>query len=135
MRSRGSEEIPHTADWSIRVWAEDVPSLLAEAARGMNALAGAQLAPGPRLVRIFEYEALDEESMLVAFLSELVYAQEHENTGFDKFGIRLDDSRLRVEMEGAPLASLTKPIKAVTFHNLQIRRTARGNEVEIVFDV
>src|SRR5512141_1700214 len=120
MQSRGFEEIPHTADWSMRVWAEDVPSLLAEAARGMNSLAGAELAPGPRQARTFEYDAPDAESMLVAFLSERVYSQEHENMGFDKFRIQLEDSRLKVEMEGAPLASLTKAIKAVTFHNLKI---------------
>jgi SHS2 domain-containing protein len=135
MQSRGFEEIPHMADWSIRVWAEDIPALLAEAARGMNALAGAQLTAGPREMRTFAYEAPDEESMLVAFLSELVYAQEHENMGFDKFRIRLEDSSLKVDMEGAPLASLTKAIKAVTFHNLKIIRTVRGSEVEIVFDV
>ena len=26
----GFEEIPHTADWSIRVWADDLAGLLAE---------------------------------------------------------------------------------------------------------
>jgi len=38
-------------------------------------------------------------------------------------------------MDGAPLLSATKIIKAVTYHNLRIRPTARGYEVEIVFDV
>jgi SHS2 domain-containing protein len=46
----GYEEIPHTADWSIRVWAEDMPGLLAESARGMNWLAGVKLAESPRQV-------------------------------------------------------------------------------------
>ncbi len=43
------EEIPHTADWSIRVWADDLAGLLAEFARGMNWLAGAELSEGPRI--------------------------------------------------------------------------------------
>ena len=38
-------------------------------------------------------------------------------------------------MDGAPLETVNKMIKAVTYHNLQIRQTARGYEVEIVFDV
>ncbi len=42
----GYEEIPHTADWSIRVWAEDLAGLLAESARGMNWLAGARVSRG-----------------------------------------------------------------------------------------
>jgi SHS2 domain-containing protein len=38
-------------------------------------------------------------------------------------------------MGGAPLQSLDKAIKAVTWHHLKIEETARGLEVEIVFDV
>ena len=36
----GFEEISHTADWSARVWAPDLPSLFTEAARAMNSLSG-----------------------------------------------------------------------------------------------
>lgn len=129
------EEIQHTADWSLRVWATDLPSLFVEAARGMNMLSGMQQAPGPVINRTFASTAPDPESLLVSFLSELVYAIELEKTGFDQFDVRFDGQRLRVEMQGAPIASINKTIKAVTFHNLQIRHTDRGVEVEIVFDV
>ena len=131
----GFEEIPHTADWSIRVWADDLAGLLAESARGMNWLAGMELAESPREKRTFEAEGPDGESLLVAFLSELVYYAEQENMGFDNFVIEIKHDRLKVEMEGAPLKSLSKTIKAVTWHKLEIQETARGLEVEIVFDV
>ena len=131
----GFKELSHTADWSLMAWAEDLPSLFAEAARGMNSLSGAQPASGPRLKRKFEAEESDDESLLVAFLTELVYAQEQENLGFDQFDIRITNHHLAAAMEGASLASLAKPIKAVTYHNLEIRKTTRGYAVEIVFDV
>jgi len=131
----GYEEIPHTADWSIRVWADDLGALLAESAQGMNWLAGAELAQWPRVNKRFETEEPDHESLLVAFLSELVYYAEQENLGFDDFEISIKNDRLKVEMEGAPLKSLSKAIKAVTWHKLEIRESARGLEVEIVFDV
>ena len=131
----GFEEIPHTADWSIHVWADDLVGLLAESARGMNWLAGVELADGPREKRTFETGGPDGESLLVAFLSELVYYAEQENMGFDNFVIEIKHDRLKVEMEGAPLKSLSKTIKAVTWHKLEIQETARGLEVEIVFDV
>jgi SHS2 domain-containing protein len=131
----GFEEIPHTADWSIRVWAEDLPGLLAESARGMYWLAGAGLARGPRETRAYETTGTDGESLLVAFLSELVYYAELENLGFDDFDIQVKDGRLKAEMGGAPLKSLDKAIKAVTWHHLKIKQTTRGLEVEIVFDV
>ena len=119
----------------MKVWAEDLPSLFAEAARGMNALSGLVLARGPRIGRRFQHDAQDDETLLVAFLSGLVYAQEQESLGFDAFDIKLRPGRLEVEMQGAPIASVEKPIKAVTFHNLSIVRSDRGCETEIVFDV
>jgi SHS2 domain-containing protein len=131
----GFEEVPHTADWSIRVWADDLAGLLAESAQGMNWLAGVELADRPREKRTFEAGGPDGESLLMAFLSELVYYAEQENMGFDNFVIEVKHDRLKVEMEGAPLKSLSKTIKAVTWHNLKIRETARGLEVKIVFDV
>jgi len=131
----GYEEIPHTADWSIRVWADDLAGLLAEAARGMYWLAKAEFVAHPRIKRSFEVEGIDGESLLVAFLSELVYYAEQEYAGFDNFEISIKNDRLKVEMEGAPLKSLSKVIKAVTWHKLEIKETARGLEVEIVFDV
>ncbi len=133
--TRGFQEIPHTADWAMKVWAEDMPSLFAEAAQGMNTLSGLELAPAPRVARTFRHEAADDETLLVAFLSELIYAREQENLGFDTFRIDLQSGLILAQMDGAPLASVEKPIKAVTFHNLRISRTDRGCKTEIVFDV
>ncbi len=132
----GFREIPHTADWALHVWGADLHELFGEAARGMITLAGARLAEGRRVKRTVEIEAPDVESLLVAFLSEVLYFMEQEHLGFDVFHIlEVEGQKLRAELEGAPLLSLTKAIKAVTFHNLNVRRTDRGYEVEIVFDV
>jgi SHS2 domain-containing protein len=134
-KKMGFEEIPHTADWAIRVWADDLPGLLAESARGMYWLAGAELTTEPRVTKTFEAEGPDGESLMVGFLSELVYYAEQENLGFDDFEISIKNDRLKVEMRSAPLKSLSKAIKAVTWHKLEIKETVRGLEVEIVFDV
>ena len=75
------------------------------------------------------------ESLLVAFLSELVYLQEHEGLAFDQIDIQISGHRLAAELGGAKVGSIDKSIKAVTWHNLKIENTARGLEVEIVFDV
>lgn len=130
------EEISHTADWSIRVWADDLAGLLTESARGMYVLANAEQSDGPRLKRALSLDAVDGESLLVAFLEELLYLAEAENLIFNSIGkMKIDGYQLKVEMEGAAITSIDKEIKAVTFHNLEIRQSARGLEVEIVFDV
>ena len=131
----GFEEISHTADWSARVWAPDLPSLFVEAARAMSSLSGTVIGNGTRVRRTFETEGPDVESLLVAFLSELVYYQEQENLTFDVFDLKVAAQWLKVQMEGAPTASLEKAIKAVTYHNLNIAKTVEGFETTIVFDV
>src|SRR5512146_725176 len=94
------EEIQHTADWSLHVWATDLPGLFAEAARGMNALAGARLAAGPELARQIHLAAPDAESLLVTFLSELLFIGEAEKLAFNKFEIQIGSGQLDAHMSG-----------------------------------
>ena len=131
----GFEEVSHTADWSARVWAPDLPSLFREAARAMNSLSGTVIGTGDRVSRTLEVEGPDVESLLVAFLSELVYYQEQENLTFDVFDLRVAGQWLKVAMQGAEIESIDKAIKAVTYHNLKIATTTDGLETTIVFDV
>ena len=135
----GFTELPHTADWAVRVTAGDLPGLFAEAAAGMYALAGTRVASGPRVSETFESVAPDPESLLVRFLSELLFDAEHEGLAFDRFEVETeqhtDSYTLRVKMEGAPITEQAKAIKAVTFHNLEIQSQDDGLQVEIVFDV
>ena len=131
----GFEEVSHTADWSARVWAPDLPTLFKEAARAMNSLSGTVIGTDDRVSRTLELEGPDLESLLVAFLSELVYYQEQENLTFDDFDLRVAGQWLKVAMEGAQIQSVDKAIKAVTYHNLKIERNTEGFETTIVFDV
>ncbi len=130
------EEIAHTADWSIRVWADDLRGLLTESARGMYVLAHAEAGEGPRVQRELSLEAVDAESLLVVFLEELLYFSESKKYLFDDFSaLKIEGSKVSGMMEGGALRSQEKEIKAVTFHNLEIRKSERGLEVEIVFEV
>jgi SHS2 domain-containing protein len=131
----GFEEISHTADWSAHVWAPNLPSLFAESAQAMNTLAVTVASKGPRVKRTFEADGPDVESLLVSFLSELIYYQEQENLAFDRFDIEMNAKHISVHIDGTEIVSVDKAIKAVTYHNLKIEETSRGYEVVIVFDV
>ncbi len=134
-KDSGYKEQPHTADWALHVWAASLPTLFVEAARGMNNLSDARPAQSPRVPRRFSVEAPDNESLLILFLSELVFAAEQENLVFNEFDLEIQDSKLNVFMSGTPILSISKYIKAVTYHNLQIQKTEAGFQVDIVFDV
>ncbi len=135
----GFREIAHTADWQLEVWASDLVSLLEQAARGMYALSGAKLQPGPRQPRQLVLQAVDPESLLVSFLGELLYFGEREGLGFDGYHIVIDQQAgewmLRAVLDSARILALDKEIKAVTYHNLAIHRTEEGYRVNVVFDV
>ena len=132
---QGHRELEHTADWALEVWAPDLEALLAESARGMYGLMGVVLAEGPRQRRRLELAAADRESLLVDFLAELLYLAESEGLAFDSLELETADGRLAAILEGGPIESHTKDIKAVTYHRLEVCDTERGLLTRIVFDV
>lgn len=132
----GFEEIDHTADWSYRVWATSLEELFIQAAIALSTLAGIQLVREIQVNREIQLHGVDYESLLVAWLNELLYLRESENLGFDRFEIlALDAENLKVLMSGAPIHHWTKFIKAVTYHNLSINKTDQGFETTLVLDV
>jgi SHS2 domain-containing protein len=131
----GFREHEHTADWELEVWAPDLAGLLEQAALGMYTLAGVRLEPSTRQQSHIQLSAYDAESLLVAFLQELLYLSETQGLGFDQFDIELRDFQLDARLQGSAIASLHKEIKAVTYHNLRITESESGLRVRIVFDV
>ena len=131
----GFREVAHTADWEIEVWAPDLRSLIEQAARGMYTLTNTRLAEGPRQQRILKLPPGDRENLLVGFLSDLIYLSEVEGLGVDRFDLRLEGEGLTARLEGAPIASRAKEIKAVTYHGLSIQESESGLQANLVFDV
>jgi SHS2 domain-containing protein len=131
----GYREIPHTADWELEVWAPDLATLLVEAARGMYHLCEAILVSHPRITRRIELTFNELETLLVDFLSELLFLTEFEGLGFDEFNLQIECNRLIADVNGAKLETLSKEIKAVTYHNIDIRDSGSELKANIVFDV
>lgn len=131
----GFREIRHTADWALEVWAPYMPGLLTQAALGMNWLMGVELALEGRIEYRITLKAVDFETLLVAFLNEILFEMEANSIGFDTFDITISDFNLEARLIGASLQGLNKSIKAVTYHNIQILQTREGFKTTIVFDV
>jgi SHS2 domain-containing protein len=131
------EEIEHTADRALRIYGSDLRELLVNAAHGMNSLMVKEPAATSRPVeRSIELEAMDAESMLVEWLSELAFWAETEMLVFDSFDLHdVSPTHLKATIYGNRAQQLKKHIKAVTYHNLAIVRTARGVSATVVFDV
>ncbi|RME42840.1 MAG: bifunctional riboflavin kinase/FAD synthetase [Chloroflexi bacterium] len=133
------EEIEHTADIGLRVRGKDLADLFVNAARGMWTLIVPDIGSvKPVVTREIELEAMDLEVLLVDWLSELLYLHETEHEAYSQFVIHeISPTHLRAEARGGPLNghTLRKHIKAVTFNDLSIEKTADGYTATVVFDV
>jgi SHS2 domain-containing protein len=133
--SSGFVEVEHTADWAIKVWADRLDDLFSAAAAGMYALMDVQVLSGQRTSAVFRVNGIDPETFLVGFLSELLYRLESDRIAFNKFDLRFNAVFLEAHVDGAPVISQNKEIKAATYHNLKIRQVNGKYETTIVFDV
>ena len=133
----GFEEVEHTADKALRVFGTNLTELFMSAATGLTSLMAAEVSGiSIEIEKSIELEAIDAESLLVEWLSELAYWAESEMLVFKKFKIQnATATHLQAKMFGGKASTLEKHIKAVTYHNLKIIKTSEGFEATIVFDV
>lgn len=101
----------------------------------MYALMDIKLAHEPVVKETLELESLDLESLLVQFLSELLYLMEDKRLAYDNLSVQVNGLVINAQLEGRPISLQNKEIKAVTFHNLKIENINGNYEVTIVFDV
>lgn len=131
------EEIEHTADRALRIYGADLEELLLNAALGMNSLMVTELRPGSdRLEKSVEIDAMDTETLLVEWLSELSYWAEVDMLVFHEFEMeKVSATHLKATIYGSRVTQLEKHIKAVTYHNLEIIQAEKGLTATVVFDV
>jgi SHS2 domain-containing protein len=133
----GFEEIEHTADRALRIFGTNLTELFLSAAAGLTHLMAADVSDiSTEIEKSIELDAIDAESLLVEWLSELAYWAESEMLVFKKFRIqKATATHLQAIIFGGKTSMLEKHIKAVTYHNLKILKTSNGLEATIIFDV
>ena len=131
-------EVAHTADYALRIRGRNFKSLFQNAARGLYSLMGpSEDKMGERCVeKKITLVARDAEELLVEWLSELAYWVENEFfIGSDIRFSQIDENHIEATISGWKAERVEKLIKAVTWHNLEIRQTGEGFEATVVFDV
>jgi len=136
---REFEILEHTADAGIIAHGADINQAFANAARGMFSLITDLDDVKEVVPRDIEVTAPDQESLLVAWLNELIYLFDTENILFKRFDIvHLNDTRLRARGYGEKVDSARHKIKlgvkATTYHMLKIAKDD-GVSVQVLFDI
>jgi SHS2 domain-containing protein len=137
----GFREVDHTADRRIEAWGPDLQRLLSAAARGMYAICGPETDTSERVTREFQLDAPDRESLLVGFLSELLYRLEAESIALDAFDFDRDGSReegaVCCRASGHPVLGIDDEIKAVTWEAVFVEEDPEDGLLKgaVTFDI
>lgn len=139
---RRYEFIEHTADVAIRAYGSTLEEAFAEAARGMFDII-TDSASVERQRRIeFTVDAIDRESLLVNFLSQLIVIHEIERVILGHFEVKFTEQwSLHVACYGEQFDQARHGkgihVKAVAYHMLEIQDAAPGSEasVQVLFDI
>ncbi len=131
---------PHTADIRMKLTADSVPELFHAALSGMNQLLNAgecERHRKPTIKRIIQINSPTLTTLLVEFLNEVLALSYTYRTLFCAFHVdRLVDGELVCFVAGAEVPGFDEDIKAVTYHEADVKKNADGRfETVIVFDI
>jgi len=134
------EILEHPADIGFRAFGGTLPELFENSAVALVSIASEIEDVEARLRYPLEADGSDWESLLVAWLSEVLYWFDGKRISFCRFRIRaMDSCRLKAVAYGEPRNSLrhhAKPIvKAVTWHQLKISPARDGLIAEVYLDI
>lgn len=141
-------QLPHTADIKIRVFGKTKKELFANALIGMfqvikPIIEGCEykddrvICETLPITHEIDVESPDEVALMVDFLSDALYLSDVYNEAYLAAEIHeLSDTHIRATIYGTKVNGFeVVEIKAVTYHELEIKNVGGMWQAEIVFDI
>lgn len=132
------EIVPHMADVRLEVSAPSLEELFTEAMRGMYAvMRGSAPRTAPTVHRrINVVDSADGTALLVDFLNEVLHrahvgGEMYRDVRFTRF----EPATLTAELAGTAGAEFEEDIKAVTYHEADVRLGGKAWKTTLVFDL
>ena len=136
----GYELVDHTADVGIRVWADDIKGLFEESARALFDIITNLTTVEAHLKREIVVRGASQEELMVAWLNELLYLHEVEHLLLCDFALtEIDERKVQGVARGEVFDEGRHPIKtevkAVTYHQLEIKEQEGRWQAQVIFDI
>jgi SHS2 domain-containing protein len=134
------EVFEHTADIGLHAYGATLADLFIHAAQGMESL----MVPPEQVRSVTRREIAvtghDTVALLIEWLNELIYLFDTAHLLFHDFEIdAITETRVTGRAFGEPYDAerheLSSAIKAVTWHEAAVDRTASGYRARIIFDI
>ena len=134
------EILDHTADIGIIVYGEDLKSLFENAGKAFFHLITDLKKVRLRTERKIEIGGESLERLMVDWLNELLYLHDVENLLFKRFRVEsAGEAGLKAKVNGEIFQEgvhvIKTEVKAVTYHQLEVRQEKGGWRARIIFDL
>lgn len=132
------EILEHTADVRMLVQGDSLEDLFSEALYGMMEILEPKVDDQKKATeRATTLEAMDTTALLIDFLNEVLLSTHINKEAYNKVTFKeLSQHSLEAILSGIAVQSFGEDIKAVTYHEAEVKRTEDGTwETMIVFDI
>lgn len=130
--------LEHTADVRMIVQADSLEKLFSEAVYGMMKIIEPKVDNKKEVIeRTISLEALDTTALLIDFLNEVLLATHiHKEVYNEVIFKSLSERSLEAKLSGFIAKSLGEDIKAVTYHEAEVKKKKDGIwETMLIFDI
>jgi SHS2 domain-containing protein len=139
-RKKRFEILDHTADIGLIVYGEDLKTLFENAGEAFFHLITDLRGVRQKEERQVELKGESLERLMVDWLSELLYLHDVESLLFKKFKVEvIGEEGLRAKAKGEPFREgvhvIKTGVKAVTHHQIQVKRENGGWRAQIILDL
>ncbi len=134
------ELFDHTADIGIRVRAATLPDLIAPTTEALYAVMGDLITCDNTTPVSISSGGPDQPVMLRDYLAEVLTLFDRDRRRVTTVNVAVfDDTGLKVEVQTAPIDAersvYHREVKAITYHELDIRSIAGGYEATLIVDI
>jgi SHS2 domain-containing protein len=132
--------LDHTADIGIEFWGKTKKELFENAVEAMFDLIVDLTGINNVNDKVVAIKGTDAEDLLVNFLREALYLFNGKKWIIKQCKLlEMKSGQIVAQLQGEPYDSdkhqLKTEIKAVTYHGLSVKKTARGWKAKVIFDV
>ncbi len=134
------EYIPHIADLRVRLEADTLEELFEAGLKGMSNILKKDFCSTNAEFNVeikVKIQSTDTTALLVDFLSEVLTKSHVDTILFCSLSItELTDKLLVATVYGAATEAFDEDIKAITYHEADVRQNSEGNwETLLIFDI
>jgi len=132
------EILDHPADLKIRAFGKSLPEVFVNMAMAIARKQSPSPAPAEEPGEEIVLESDDLSALLVDWLSEILYRSEiNKKVYFDFEIMEFSENpyKIKARIKGAPVEAKNTDIKAVTYHDLEIKKIGDNWETIVIFDI